>query len=70
MKKINSYSIKNLIRKGKTHQIKSQMLTGTEEYTSLDSALAKLYLSGLIKFEDGLSYLENKQFYTDITKVV
>jgi len=67
---INSYSIKNLIRESKTHQIKSQMLTGTEEYTSLESALAKLYLSGLIKFEDGLSYSENKQFYRDLTKVV
>lgn len=69
-KMINSYSIKNLIREGKTHQIKSQMLSGSEEFSSLESSLAKLYLSGLIKFEDGLLYSENKQFYTSITKTV
>jgi twitching motility protein PilT len=67
---INSFGVKNLIREGKTYQIKSQMLTGTDEYTSLESSLAKLYLAGLITFEDGLLYSENKQFYKDITKAV
>jgi twitching motility protein PilT len=69
-KMINSYGIKNLIREGKTHQIKAQMLSGSEEFSSLESSLAKLYLSGLIKFEDGLLYSENKQFYTSLTKTV
>jgi twitching motility protein PilT len=67
-KLINSFSIKNLIREGKTHQIRSQMLSGTEEFTSLESSLGKLYLSGQISFEDGFMYAENKQFYRDITK--
>ncbi|OGW40983.1 MAG: hypothetical protein A2Y97_03210 [Nitrospirae bacterium RBG_13_39_12] len=67
---INSFGVKNLIREGKTHQIKSQMLTGTDEYTSLESSLSKLYSEGLITFEDGLQYSENKQFYKDTTKVV
>jgi twitching motility protein PilT len=67
---INSFGVKNLIREGKTHQIKSQMMSGTDEYTSLESSLAKLYLAGLIKFEDGLLFAENKQFYKDLTKVV
>lgn len=66
---INSFGMKNLIRKGKTHQIKSQMLTGSEEYSSLESSLAKLYNAGLIKFEDGLLFAENKQFYKDQAKV-
>jgi twitching motility protein PilT len=65
---INTYSVKNLIRESKTHQIKSQMMTGTEEYASLEAALAKLSLSGLIKFEEGLRFSENKQFYKDLTK--
>ncbi|MEW6571999.1 MAG: PilT/PilU family type 4a pilus ATPase, partial [Nitrospirota bacterium] len=67
-KLINSYSVKNLIREGKTHQIKSQMLTGTEEFSCLEASLANLYLSGLITFDDGLLYSENKQFFRDITK--
>ncbi len=67
-KLINSFSIKSLIREEKTHQIRSQMLSGTEEFSSLEASLAKLYVGGLIKYEDGLLYSENKQFYKDLTK--
>lgn len=69
-KLINSFSVKNLIREGKTYHIKSQMLTGSEEYTSLESSLAKLYNEGLIKFEDGLLFSENKQFYKELSKTL
>jgi twitching motility protein PilT len=69
-KLINNFSIKSLIREEKTHQIRSQMLSGTEEFSSLESSLAKLYADGLIKFEDGLLYSENKQFYKDLSKGV
>lgn len=65
---INSYSVKNLIREGKTHQIKSQMLSGTEEFTSLEASLANLYLSGAISYENGLLFSENKQFFKDLVK--
>ena len=37
-------------------------------FTSLEASLAKLYAGGLIKYEDGLLYSENKQFYKDLTK--
>ena len=67
-KLINNFSIKSLIRDSKTHQIRSQMLSGTEEFSSLEASLAKLYVGGLIKYEDGLLYSENKQFYKDLTK--
>lgn len=65
---INSFGVKNLIRESKTHQIKSQMLTGTDDYSSLEASLANLFLSGVIKFEDGLLFSENRQFYKDMTK--
>jgi twitching motility protein PilT len=65
---INSFGVKNLIREGKTHQIKSQMMSGTEEYSSLETSLAKLYQADLITFESGLLYSENKQFFKDLTK--
>ncbi len=67
-KLINSYRIKNLIREEKTHQIRSQMQTGTEEFSSIDSALADLYKAGLITFEDGLLYAENEQFYREMAE--
>jgi twitching motility protein PilT len=65
---INSFGVKNLIREGKTHQIKSQMMSGTEEYSSLETSLAELCRADLISFEDGLLYSENKQFFKDLTK--
>ena len=67
---INSSTVKNLIRDSKHNQIRSQMLGGSEDLTSLESSLAKLYAEGLIKFEDGLFYSENKQFYKDLSKGV
>jgi twitching motility protein PilT len=66
---INSSTVKNLIKDNKQNQLLSQMLGGSEDLTSLESSLAKLYADGLIKFEDGLLYSKNKQFYKDLTKV-
>ncbi len=66
---INSIGIKNFIREGKTHQIRSQKTTiGTEDFIPLEISLANLYKSDLITFEDGLLYAENKQFFRDLTK--
>ncbi|NOY39208.1 MAG: PilT/PilU family type 4a pilus ATPase [Nitrospirae bacterium] len=69
-KLINSYRIKNLIREEKTHQIRSQMQVGTDEFSSIDSALANLYREGLITLEKGLLYAENEQFFREIAGVV
>jgi twitching motility protein PilT len=65
---INSPGLKNLIREGKTQQLNSQVMSGTEEYTPLESSLAKLHSSGLIKFEDGLLFAEDKQLYKDLAR--
>ena len=65
---VNSDRVKNFIREGKTHQIKPQMLSGTEEFSPLEASLAKLYQAGLIQYEDGLFYAENKQFFKDLAK--
>lgn len=65
---INSPGVKNLIREGKTRQMNSQVMSGTEEYTPLESSMAKLHSSGLIKFEDGLLFAEDKQLYKDLAK--
>lgn len=66
-KLINSYRIKNLIREGKTHQIRTQMLSGTDDYESIDSSLAKLHLAGKISFNDGLLFADNEQYYREMT---
>jgi len=68
-KLINNYATKSLIRERKTHQIRSQMQAGTEEFTSIDASLAGLFNAGLITFEDGLRFSENGQFYRELTAV-
>jgi len=65
---INNAIVNNFIRSSKPNQIRSQMLGGAEDLTSMEASLARLYAGGLIKYEDGLLYSENKQFYKDLTK--
>ena len=66
-KLINSHRIKNRIREQKTHHIRSQMQTGAEDFSSLDVSLVILYKKGLINFEDGLRFAEDKQYYHEAT---
>ena len=65
-KLINSYRIKNLIREGKTHQIRSQMLSGTDDFSSIDTSIAELYKRGLIEYEQGLLFADNESYYREL----
>ena len=69
-KLINSSRVKDLIVRGNTHQIKAGTPPGSDDYSSMEWSLAKLYLAGLIGFEEGLLSAENKQFYKDLSKTV
>jgi twitching motility protein PilT len=66
-KLINSYRIKKFIKDSLTNRIRSQMQAGTEEFESIDMAVAKLYNRGLIAFNDGLMYVEDEQYYRELT---
>ena len=66
-KLINSSKIKQMIRDNKTHQIRSQMQMGSEDYTSLESALSKLYNNNLIKFDDAVVLVENESYFRKLT---
>jgi twitching motility protein PilT len=67
-KLINSYRIRNLIREEKTHQIRSQMQAGSQDFTSIDASLARLYHAGLITFDDGLVFSDNEQYYRELAE--
>lgn len=67
-KLINSRRMRKMILEEKTRQIRSQMQIGTEEFTSLDTAIADLCNQGLIEFEDGLTFVEDETFYRNLTK--
>ncbi len=66
---INSHRLKKFIREGKTHQIRSQLQSGAEDYTSVDIALADLHKKGLIDFEEGFVFAEDRQFYQELVQM-
>jgi len=56
----NTTAIANLIREGKTHQVYSVIETGTKEgMITLDRCIKKLYLEGLIAYDDAVSNVKN-----------
>ncbi len=65
-KLVNSHRIKNRIREEKTHHIRSQMQAGTEDFLSLDVALANLCNKDLIRIEDGAVYAEDEGFFREL----
>jgi twitching motility protein PilT len=62
-KLIGSVRSRNLIREGKTHQIRSMLQQSAEEYESIDIALARLVKENKISLETGLKYCENVVYF-------
>jgi twitching motility protein PilT len=69
-KMANSYRVRNLIREGKTHNIRSFMQIASDDLSSLDQSLAKHFINGVITFEEGLKYADNAAYFKDLTKIV
>lgn len=67
-KLVNSFKIKNFIREGKTHQIRSQMQLPGEDYSSIDVSLAKLCIAGTISLDEGLKHADNPAFFQDTVR--
>jgi twitching motility protein PilT len=65
---INTHRLRKFIREGKTHQIRSQMQSGAEDFTGIDLALAELNRKGLIDFDAGAVYAEDRQFYQEMVQ--
>ena len=62
----NSSRVRKMIREGKTHQIRSQLQVGGDDFISIDISLANLYKEEFIKYEDGLLYSVDDQFYNEL----
>jgi twitching motility protein PilT len=58
-KLIGSVRSRNLVREGKTHQIRSMLQQSAEEYESIDISLARLFRENKISLETGLKFCEN-----------
>ncbi len=64
----NSYKIRSLIRDSKTHQIRSQMQTPHEEFSSIDISLARLVINGTITQDEGMKHADDPNFFLNTVK--
>lgn len=62
---ISSQRIKNLIREGKTHHIRSQISRSPEEFQPIDLSIVQLIKEGEISEDEGLKYCENPSLVKD-----
>jgi twitching motility protein PilT len=63
-----SSRVRNLIREGKTVNIKSLMQVASEDMLSIDRSIAKLCFEGRITFEEGLKFADMPSYYQDLIR--
>jgi twitching motility protein PilT len=63
----NSPRIRNMIREGKTHHIRSLFQHSAEEFHPIDSSLSSLVRKGEISLEEGIKYCENPAALREMT---
>jgi len=65
-KLVNSYRVKNMIREGKAHHIRSMLQQSIDDFLSIDQSLASLCIEGKITQETGLKYCDNPTYFTEV----
>jgi twitching motility protein PilT len=65
-KLVSTYRVKNMIREGKTHHIRSMLQQSTDDFVSIDHSLANLCIEGKITQETGLKYCDNTTYFNDL----
>lgn len=60
----NSPRIKNLIRDGKTHHIRSQLGQSSDDFQSLDLQITQLVKDGIISFDEGIKFCDNPSLFS------
>ncbi|HWR58323.1 MAG TPA: PilT/PilU family type 4a pilus ATPase [Thermodesulfovibrionales bacterium] len=65
-KLVNTYRVRNLIREGKPHHIRTMLQQSTDDFLSIDHSLANLCLQDLITQETGLKFSENPTYFTEL----
>jgi len=64
----NSQRVKNIIREGKEHNIRSLLQQSNEEFRSLDVSLAKLCTSGKVSVEKATQYCQDAAFFRNLVR--
>ncbi|MEW6719583.1 MAG: PilT/PilU family type 4a pilus ATPase [Thermodesulfobacteriota bacterium] len=68
-KMATSVRVRNAIREGKVHQLRSMMQTNVDELVSIDWTLAELVTAGKVKYEEALKYADNLNYLNELLKV-
>jgi twitching motility protein PilT len=63
---LNSYRMKNFIRENKVHQIRSQIQTESDDYSSIDMSLIRLVKEGKITMENALVYADSRDYVLNL----
>jgi len=63
---INSYRMKNFIRENKMHQIRTQIQTEADDYSSIDISLIRLVKEGKISMENALIYADTRDYVMNL----
>jgi Tfp pilus assembly pilus retraction ATPase PilT len=67
-KLINSSRVANLIREGKTANIRSLMQIAADDVLAMDQRIAQLCFEGMISFEDGLRFADTPAYYQELIR--
>lgn len=64
----SSYRVRNLIREGKAHHIRSLLQQTTEDFQSLDLSLAQLVNEGLVSYDMALQYAQDSKYFQTLAR--
>jgi twitching motility protein PilT len=64
-----SLRVRNAIREGKTHQLRSMMQSNVDELVSIDWTLAELTAAGKVKYEEAVKFADNLVYLNELLKV-
>jgi len=67
-KLINSPRVSNLIREGKTVNIRALMQVAAKDVLSMDQRIAQLCFEGKVAFEDGLRFADVPAYYQELIR--
>ena len=65
---MNSYRIQNAIRDERVHLIKTQTSGSHEDFSSIETELARLVKRGIITSDEGRKFAQDPKIYDLMTK--
>jgi twitching motility protein PilT len=65
----NSHRVRNAIREGKAHQLRTLMQGRSEEFENLDESLATLVNTGKVRLDEAQKWADNPGYFNELVRV-